>query len=171
MGFEPNPKHQKRLKELEKRYSQKNWNVHFFPLAVSNGNGNVTFYITDNCPVSFLSILVSFLWEMTVYIRCNNDYVLITARKQSLRRLCFHRCLSVCPQVGCLPHCMLGYTHPPGLKAPSGKTPPSGRHPQEDTPQQTPPSRHLPDRHPPRVTCWDTVNKRAVHIPLECILV
>ena len=83
LGFEPNPKHQKRLKELEARYSQKNWNVHFFPLAVSNGNGNVTFYTTDNCPVSFLCVCVcvcvrarfypcvSFSREMTVDIRSN----------------------------------------------------------------------------------------------------
>ena len=52
LGFEPNPKHHDRLLNLEKEYSQKNWNVHFFPLAVSNGKGNVTFYTRDNCPVS-----------------------------------------------------------------------------------------------------------------------
>ena len=43
-------------------------------------------------------------------------------------------------------------------------------------PGQTPPrtrGRHPPGRHPPypRSACWDTVNKRAVRIPLECILV
>ena len=53
--------------------------------------------------------------------------------------------VSVCPQGG-LPHCMQGYTHP------------LGRHP----PGQTPP--HRVD------TPWDTVNKRAVRIILECNL-
>ena len=52
LGFEPNPKHQKRLKELERMYSDRNWNVHFFPMAISNGSGNITFYTRDNCPVS-----------------------------------------------------------------------------------------------------------------------
>ena len=66
----------------------------------------------------------------------------VTARKRSLRRLCFHRCLSV--YRGCLPHCMLLYT--PGDQ------------------RQTPP--------PPLCSaCWDTINKWAVRIPLECILV
>ena len=36
LGFEPNPKHQERLKELEVKYSTRNWNVHFFPSAISN---------------------------------------------------------------------------------------------------------------------------------------
>ena len=43
LGFEPNPKHQKRLKDLEIEYSDKNWNVHFFSEAVSNVDGKVTF--------------------------------------------------------------------------------------------------------------------------------
>ena len=49
--------------------------------------------------------------------------------------------------------------------------------PRADTPQQTPPSRHPPrpvhaGMHPPLPSaCWDTVNKRVVRIPLECILV
>ena len=38
------------------------------------------------------------------------------------------------------------YTHPPGRYTPRAGTPPSS-------------------------ACWDTVNKRAVRIPLECILV
>ena len=46
--------------------------------------------------------------------------------------------------------------------------------PLADTPPgQTPPlqtARPL-GRHPPHSACWDMVNKRAVHIPLECILV
>ena len=51
LGFEPNPIHQKRLKDLEKEYSNKNWNVHFFSDAVSNVDGKVTFYINDSCEV------------------------------------------------------------------------------------------------------------------------
>ena len=36
----------------------------------------------------------------------------------------------------------------------------------------TPPSRYTPGRYTPRHSaCWDTVNKQAVRIPLECILV
>ena len=31
--------------------------------------------------------------------------------------------------------------------------------------------RYPPARHPPGSACWDTVKKRAVSIPLECILV
>ena len=48
---------------------------------------------------------------------------IVTARKRSLLRLCFHRCLSVHGGGGCLPDCMLRYTHSPG------QTPPLGRHP------------------------------------------
>ena len=48
-------------------------------------------------------------------------------------------------------------THPPDRHPP-------GRHP----PGQTPPPRQTP---PLRSACWDTVNKRAVRILLECNLV
>ena len=68
------------------------------------------------------------------------------------------------------------YTHPPGQVHPLGRYNPSG---------QTPPGRHPPrqvhpswadtpsqGRHPPLCSaCWDAVNKQAVRIPLECILV
>ena len=75
--------------------------------------------------------------------------------------------VSVCPQGGSLPHCMLGYTprsrgrHTPQLEA--------------DTPldqRQTPilPPQSEADI-PLHSACWDTVNKRAVRIPLECFLV
>ena len=101
-------------------------------------------------------------------VTCKLGKFIITARKRSLRRLCFHRCLW-----GCLPHCMLGYT-PPRTR---------GRHPPPpglvaDTPRaDTTLSRHLPGQTPHWVdtplqsACWDTANKRAVRIPLECILV
>ena len=58
-----------------------------------------------------------------------NLLLIITARKRSLRRLCFHRCLSV-HMLG-LPHCMLRYT------------------PRQTSPRQIPP----PGRHPPPVQC------------------
>ena len=59
-------------------------------------------------------------------------FYIFTARKRSLRRLCFHRCLSVHGE-GCLPHCMLGYTPPDQRQKP----------PQDQTPpEQTPPTVH-----------------------------
>ena len=84
----------------------------------------------------------------------------ITTRKQSLRRLCFHRCLFVHRREVCV------------ADSPPGQTP----YPldQADTPQAvTPLGRHpLLGRHsPPCSACWDTVNNPVVRIPLECILV
>ena len=80
----------------------------------------------------------------------------ITARKRSLQKLCFHKCLSVDGGV---------YLWSWGLSAtPPGQTPPKqiplGRHP---------PDRHLPGRHPQTDTplpsaCWDT------HPPAQCML-
>ena len=55
----------------------------------------------------------------------------------------------------------------PSRQTPPRQTPPLGRHPSGKTNGQTPPGRHPP----PGSACWNTVNKRAVHIPLECILV
>ena len=66
-------------------------------------------------------------------------WAVITARKRSLGRLCFHRCLSV---HGGVCHTHILDRHPPA---------------RADTPS---PSAY-----------WDMVNKRAVCIPLECILV
>ena len=76
-------------------------------------------------------------------------FFVFTARKRSLRRLCFYTCLSVILFTGgCLPQCMLGYTPPP--------------RPEADTPwdqRQIPSgSRHpLPrSRHPPlHSACWE----------------
>ena len=48
LGFEPNPKHYKRLQEVEANYSRNGWKVHFFPLAVSDKDEIVTFYTDDN---------------------------------------------------------------------------------------------------------------------------
>ena len=71
--------------------------------------------------------------------------------------------------------CMLGYTytHWEDTTHPLGKQPPPP--PQADTPCPEHAGIHpLPSACwdiPLRSACWDTVNKRAVHIPLECILV
>ena len=72
------------------------------------------------------------------------ELFLVTSRKRSLRRLCFHRCLSVYRGVSASGSG--GVWH----------NPPPGRHP-----RQTP----LPSAY------WDTVNKRAVDILLELFLV
>ena len=57
----------------------------------------------------------------------------------------------------------------------TGDTPPWADTPQADPPGQTPLPGQTPpvhaEIHPPPSVCWDTVNKRAVRIPLECILV
>ena len=49
-------------------------------------------------------------------------FLVITAHKRSLRRLCFYGCLSFCPQGG-LPQCMLGYHTPWGADPPGPDTP------------------------------------------------
>ena len=47
-GFEPNPKHYKKLRLIEKNYATKGWKVKFFPFAVSNKNATVTFWSETN---------------------------------------------------------------------------------------------------------------------------
>ena len=83
---------------------------------------------------------------------------IFTARKRSLRRLCFYRCLFV--HVG-----VLSSRRPPGNKAapqqghpPGRETPPAGRPPGRETPlgRRHPPSRETP-RDPPAVRPpWET---------------
>ena len=81
---------------------------------------------------------------VTLFLRDSN---LITARNEVAAGLCFYTCLSFCPQGGgCLP-----YTDIP-LWADT---------PRADTPWADT-SLHS--------ACWDTVNKQAVRILLECIL-
>ena len=74
----------------------------------------------------------------------------------------------------CLAHTLL-WEDPPGRHPPPGQTPrvdtPPSRHPRADTP----PGRHTPAQcmlgyTPLHSAFWDTVNKRAVRIRLECIL-
>ena len=96
----------------------------------------------------------------------------------SSRRLCFHSSLSVHRRVSAPLHAGI---HPPGQTASgqtaSGQTPPRQTPPWTDTPQaDTTLSRHPPRQTPPGrppslcSACWDTVNKRAIRIPLEGIL-
>ena len=54
---------------------------------------------------------------------------------------------------------------PPGRYPPPGQVHPLGRH------TSPPPCPVHAAIHPLCSACWDTVNKRAVYIPLECILV
>ena len=71
---------------------------------------------------------------------------------------------------GCLPQCMLGYTHPPGADPPGADKPlPQSRHPLEqtppspgadtlpraDTPQPPPPGADTPHR-----ACWEIRSTR-----------
>ena len=116
--------------------------------------------------------------QLQKLVTCKLERFIFTARKRSLQRLCFHRCLSVhgggavCP-IACWD------THPQDQRQPppqpEADTPlrtsgrhPLGRHPPADTPSADT-SRFWPDppgRHPLHSACWDTVNKRAVRIPL-----
>ena len=74
----------------------------------------------------------------------NSTQPIFTARKRSLQRLCFYTCLSV-------------------ILFTVGRVP-GQVHPRAGTPLWA-------GTHPPGNVCWDTVNKRAVRILLECILV
>ena len=48
LGFEPNPKHQERLKKLEKKYNEQGWKVHFFPYAISDEDKQILFYTKND---------------------------------------------------------------------------------------------------------------------------
>ena len=96
-----------------------------------------------------------------MWVEGRNLHKFITALKRSLRRLCFHRCLSVHGGRGweCIKACTgqggvcQGGVCPGGAVGPEADTPPEER--QISSP-------------------WilrDTVNKRTVRIPLESILV
>ena len=94
--------------------------------------------------------------------------------------------VSVCPQGVSAPFHAGIYSPGPEADTPLGRhpspwadnpppeqTPPGKTSPWADTPwADTPPGRHPPGRHPPlHSACWDTVSKRAIRIPLECIRV
>ena len=82
-----------------------------------------------------------------------------TARKRSLRRLCFQRCLSVHSR-GVYPSIQWG-RHPRDQR----QTTPPGRH--------TPPVRHPSGRHPLLSACWDThtpLPSACWDTPAQCML-
>ena len=131
--------------------------------------------------------------RISVNSDCFCPLLVFTARKRSLRRLCFYTCLSVQRggggeylaryPPGQLPsrqvHPLGRYTsprhvHPLGRYTHLGRYPPGQVHPRQVHPlgRYTPPGQvHPLGRYTPHNACWDTVNKRAVRIPLECILV
>ena len=92
----------------------------------------------------------------------NGGKWIITARKRSLRRLCFHRCLSVHGEVS-LTETPLD-RDPPGQRPPWSETPSGQRPPRTETPPEQKP----PGQNPPGT---EDGNERAVRILLECILV
>ena len=67
--------------------------------------------------------------------------LIITACKRSLRRLCFHRCLSVHRGVSAPLHAGI---HPPPADTPQADTPPRQTSPQADTPRADTPSGQTP---------------------------
>ena len=101
--------------------------------------------VTNSAHVLILHqiVVVSTRYQMTDFGSLRLFRKLITARKQSLRRLCFYTCLSFCSQGGGVSFSACWDTHPP-FRA--------------DTP-------------PPQCMLGDTDNKRAVRILLEYILV
>ena len=105
-------------------------------------------------PFNFRTTKFSFVITFTFNVRLAN---IITARKQSLRRLCFYTCLSVILFTG-------WDAHPCPQNKRQAPPPPPG--PEAGTPQTR-------GRHPPPEQCMlgDTENKPAVRILLECILV
>ena len=123
----------------------------------------------------YLDVLGTVWWRVPPGISCG---WFISARKRSLQRLCFHRCLSVHegewvwqtpPSAGI----------PPWAGTPPGQAPHQAGTPWAGTPAgQVPPGRYTPSSwadtspFPGWYTRpWQTVNKRAVRILLECILV
>ncbi len=50
-GFEPNPRHHKRLRSLQNLYNSKGWKVQFFFHAVSDEDKDVKFFVTKFSPV------------------------------------------------------------------------------------------------------------------------
>ena len=129
----------------------------------------------------YLDVLGTVWWRVPPGINCG---WFISARKRSLQRLRFHRCLSVHEGGrGCGRH-PLRQAHPPWAGTPPGQVHLPGRHPTRQVPpgQVHPVGRYpragtppLPGQvHPPSragTPPWQTFNKRAVRILLECILV
>ena len=86
-----------------------------------------------------IQIIKSFNWEQSVNL-------LPAATKLGQGNIFTSVCQEFCPQGGCLPQCMLGYTTPPG---PDPHPPPDQAHTPPGSTQHPPGSRHPPDQaHP-----------------------
>ena len=96
------------------------------------------------------SYRVMFPWQFYVARICQvlrvYQGLIFTARKRSLRRLCFYTCLSFCPQGGWYSPPPPWQAHPHPCRCPRQAHP----HPPAGTPPAgTPPGSHTPSRHPP----------------------
>ena len=109
-------------------------------------------------------------------------HTIFTARKRSCGKVMFsHLSVSHFVHGRCLPLVQGSLPHPlgqtPPSQAPPGRHPPGQKSPLGRPPRQTPSWKHTPPAQcmlgyiPLPSACWDTVNKRVVLIPLECILV
>ena len=116
--------------------------------------------------------------------RCKNTFLLQTDvcynrtfyRPQTKFAMVMFSQMSVCPEGGV---CHFLGRHPPGRHTPWADTPlvrhsplvrhPPGRHPPAQCMLAYTPCPAHAGIHPLPSACWDTVNKRAVRIPLECI--
>ena len=116
---------------------------------------------------------VNFKLERNIMIALYTSYCIITARKRSLRRLCFYTCLSVILFTGGEGVCLSASwdSRPPqdqtplGADTPREQKPPGSRHPPgADTPLS--PSPRGAD---PPAQCM--LGEWVVRILLECILV
>ena len=114
----------------------------------------------------------SFLLSLTTNVFSNLSNVDYCPQRSCGKVMCLH--LSVYHSVHRGSVC-----HTPSADTPPGQTPPG-----QTPPEQTPPSGHTPTlghthpwgTHPPSThplssACWDRINKWAVHILLECMLV
>ena len=100
-------------------------------------------------------LYANYLWDTISSTR-----IIFTTRKWCLRRLCFHRCLSI-HGGDCASQHALGQT--PNWADTLQTDTPTWQTPTH--PGQTPPWADTP---PLCSACWDTVNKRAVRITLKC---
>ena len=109
---------------------------------------------------TFLELVIEFFVDCTNIADLRPD--IFTARKRSLLRLCFHRCLSV-PGGVCLWFQGVCATHkpfgqiPPLSRHPPGQTPPPGRDPWVETHGQTPPRQTPPSGQTPPPPCKEGI--------------
>ena len=116
-------------------------------------------------------VWLSLIFNNTKQNVYQTGFLIFTARKRSLRRLCFHRCLSVQGEGVSAPLHAGIHTHRDQRQTPPStwdqrQTPPRSRHPHETR------GRHPPrTRHPPERTPLGTRHPPGSRHLLECILV